>query len=125
MLPATHWIEKDGSFTNSGRWAQWKEQVLPPEGEARHDHWIMAELFARVRELYQQQGGAFPDPVLDADHALQGSAQARAGRDRPGDQRQGPHHRQAAGESFAALKDDGTTTAGDWIYTGHYPRAAT
>jgi len=29
MLPATHWIEKDGSFTNSGRWAQWKEAVLP------------------------------------------------------------------------------------------------
>src|SRR5439155_868127 len=30
MLPATHWIEKDGSFVNSGRWAQWKDQVLPP-----------------------------------------------------------------------------------------------
>ena len=64
MLPATHWIEKDGSFTNSGRWAQWKEQVLPPEGESRHDHWILAELFQRVRELYQQQGGKYPDPVL-------------------------------------------------------------
>ena len=25
MLPATHWIEKDGSFTNSGRWMQWKD----------------------------------------------------------------------------------------------------
>ena len=60
LLPATHWIEKDGSFTNSGRWAQWKEQVLPPEGDARHDHWIMAELFGRVRALYRQQGGAFP-----------------------------------------------------------------
>src|SRR5437899_7418657 len=35
MLPTTHWIENDGSFTNSGRWAQWKEQVIPPEGEAR------------------------------------------------------------------------------------------
>ena len=64
MLPATHWIEKDGSFTNSGRWAQWKEQVLPPEGEARHDHWILAEVFGRVRELYQQQGGKYPEPVL-------------------------------------------------------------
>src|SRR5215210_1725795 len=30
-LPATHWIEKDGSFTNSGRWLQWKDAVLPPE----------------------------------------------------------------------------------------------
>src|SRR5258708_15760526 len=25
--------------------------------------------------------------------------------------------------SFANLKDDGTTTAGDWIYTGSYPDA--
>ncbi len=40
MLPTTHWIEKDGSFTNSGRWAQWKDQVIPPHGQARHDHWI-------------------------------------------------------------------------------------
>src|SRR2546423_4027357 len=65
MLPATHWIEKDGSFTNSGRWAQWKEQILPPQGEARHDHWILAEVFQRIRELYRQQGGKFPAPVLD------------------------------------------------------------
>src|SRR6266496_756633 len=36
LRPTTHWIEKDGSFTNSGRWAQWKDQVLPPEGDARH-----------------------------------------------------------------------------------------
>src|SRR5256885_723594 len=34
MLPTTHWIEKDGSFVNSGRWSQWKDQVLPPEGQA-------------------------------------------------------------------------------------------
>ena len=65
MLPATHWIEKDGSFTNSGRWAQWKDQVLPPEGEARHDHWIMAELFQRVRDLYRRQGGKYPAPLLE------------------------------------------------------------
>ena len=26
-------------------------------------------------------------------------------------------------DSFAKLKDDGTTTAGDWIYTGSYPEA--
>src|SRR5438046_217822 len=26
-------------------------------------------------------------------------------------------------DSFAKLKDDGTTTAGDWIYTGSYPES--
>src|SRR3954469_22162907 len=65
VLPASHWIEKEGSFTNSGRWLQWKDQVLPPEGESRHDHWVLADLFLRVRELYRREGGAFPDPVMD------------------------------------------------------------
>jgi len=120
MLPATHWIEKDGSFTNSGRWVQWKEQVLPPDGEARHDHWIMAEVFGRVRDLYRQQNGAYPAPVLELvmpyrdprKPELDEIAQEINGRDLTTGQRLA---------SFAALKDDGTTTAGDWIYTGHYP----
>jgi formate dehydrogenase major subunit len=122
MLPATHWIEKDGSFTNSGRWAQWKEQVLPPEGKARHDHWILAELFQRVRNLYRQQGGKFPAPVLALTQPykdplkpdLDEIAQEINGRDLVSGKRL---------ETFADLKDDGTTTAGDWIYTGHYPES--
>jgi formate dehydrogenase major subunit len=120
MLPATHWIEKDGSFTNSGRWAQWKEQVLPPEGEARHDHWILADLFQRVRNLYRQQGGKFPAPVMELTFPykdpvkpdLDEIAQEINGKDLATGKRL---------ETFADLKDDGTTTAGDWIYTGHYP----
>jgi formate dehydrogenase major subunit len=120
MLPATHWIEKDGSFTNSGRWVQWKEQVLPPEGESRHDHWILAALFQRVRNLYRQQGGKFPAPVLQLTlpyrdplkPELDEIAQEINGRDLSTGTRLA---------TFAKLKDDGTTTAGDWIYTGHYP----
>src|SRR5207237_3545449 len=64
LLPATHWIEKDGSFVNSGRWSQWKEQVLQPRGNSRHDHWMMADLFNRVKKLYQDGGCKFPDPIL-------------------------------------------------------------
>jgi formate dehydrogenase major subunit len=120
MLPTTHWIEKDGSFTNSGRWAQWKEQVIPPEGKARHDHWIMADLFDRVRKLYKSQGGKFQDPVLaltlpykdPVKPELDEIAQEINGRDLNTGKRL---------TSFALLKDDGSTTAGDWIYTGSYP----
>lgn len=122
MLPATHWIEKDGSFTNSGRWAQWKEQVLPPEGEARHDHWILAEVFDRVKQLYKEQGGKYPDPLLQLQMPykdvrrpeLDEIAKEINGKDLTTGLRLA---------SFALLKDDGTTTAGDWIYTGHYPES--
>ena len=120
MLPTTHWIEKDGSFVNSGRWSQWKEQVLPPQGNARHDHWILADLFQRVKTLYQQQGGKFPDPIMALTFRYQDPtkpqldelAQEINGFDLTTGKRM---------SSFANLKDDGTTTAGDWIYTGSYP----
>lgn len=122
MLPTTHWIEKDGSFTNSGRWAQWKEQVIPPEGEARHDHWIFMELFDRVKTLYRQGGGKFPEPIMAmtlpyADPKkpiLDEVLREINGKDL------------ATGKqmaSFGLLKADGTTTAGNWIYTGCYTEA--
>ena len=122
MLPATHWIEKDGSFTNSGRWSQWKDQVLPPEGDARHDHWILAEIFQRVKKLYQQQGGKFPDPVLAVTlpykdplkPELDELTQEMNGFDLATGKRL---------DSFAKLTDDGTTNSGNWIYTGAYPEA--
>jgi formate dehydrogenase major subunit len=122
MLPSTHWIEKDGSFTNSGRWVQWKDQVVPPSGQARHDHWILAELVQRLRTLYRSEGGAFPAPLFDMTMAykdpvkpeLDEIAQEVNGRDLTTGKRLA---------SFALLKDDGTTTAGDWIYTGSYPES--
>ena len=122
MIPTTHWIEKDGSFVNSGRWSQWKDQVLPPQGEARHDHWILAELFQRVKQLYRDKGGKFAAPIMaltlnykdPTKPELDELAQEVNGFDLTTKQRL---------DSFAKLKDDGTTTAGDWIYTGSYPES--
>jgi len=122
MIPTTHWIEKDGSFVNSGRWSQWKDQVLPPQGESRHDHWILAELFQRVKQLYREKGGKFAPPIMaltlnykdPTKPELDELAQEVNGFDLTTRQRL---------DSFAKLKDDGTTTAGDWIYTGSYPES--
>jgi len=119
MLPTTHWIEKDGSFTNSGRWAQWKDQVVPPHGQAQHDHWILADIFSRVKTLYTQQGGKFPDPIMalttDYKDPLKPELDEIAKEINGKDLGTGKQM-----TSFALLKDDGTTTAGDWIYTGSY-----
>jgi len=121
MIPTTHWIEKDGSFVNSGRWMQWKEAAIPPEG-ARHDHWILAEVFQRLKKLYTQQGGKFPAPIMAMTTSykdplkpeLDEIAQEINGFDLATGKRMA---------TFGALKDDGTTTAGNWIYTGSYPEA--
>ncbi len=121
-LPATHWIEKDGSFTNSGRWLQWKDQVLPPEGEARHDHWILADLFLRVRALYERDGGKFPDPI--AQLTMDYRDPAKPEMDEIAQEVNGFEIKSGKRvEAFGALMDDGTTSAGNWIYTGSYPEA--
>src|SRR5579864_8953209 len=120
MIPTTHWIEKDGSFVNSGRWSQWKDQVVPPQGNARHDHWILADVFQRLKKLYQAQGGKFPDPILhltfDYQDPLKPQLDEIAKEINGKDLTTGKQM-----TSFANLKDDGTTTAGDWIYAGSYP----
>ncbi|MEV0172165.1 formate dehydrogenase-N subunit alpha [Streptomyces sp. NPDC050803] len=122
MLPCTHWIEKDGSFTNSGRWVQWKDQVLPPEGEARHDHWILADLFLRVRELYETQGGRYPDPVRELTMPYRDPRRPQL--DEIAREINGSSLTTGRRlDTFAALTDDGSTAAGDWIYTGHYPES--
>ena len=120
MVPTTHWIEKDGSFVNSGRWMQWKEAVIPPDGQARHDQWVLADVFQRVKKLYQDKGGKFFEPLVamttkykdPAKPELDELAQEINGFDLSTGQRL---------DTFAKLKDDGTTTTGDWIYTGSYP----
>jgi len=133
-LPCAGFAEKDGSMTNSARWVTWKYAAVPPPGQARLDQDIVAQIFLRVRDLYKKEGGKFPDPILNATWAyadaahpslsqvameLNGKALAdltdpktgqviKAGQQLPG---------------FAWLKDDGTTTCGNWIYSGMWTEA--
>src|SRR5262245_11046464 len=64
-LPGAGFAEKDGTFVNSARWLQWKYVAVPPPGEAKLDQEILARIFLKVRELYQNEGGKFPDPILN------------------------------------------------------------
>src|ERR1700733_5172296 len=133
-LPCAGFAEKDGSMTNSARWVTWKYAAVPPPGDARLDQDIVAQIFLRVRDLYTKEGGKFPDPILNTSWAyadawhpslsqvameLNGKALAdltdpvtkqviKAGQQLPG---------------FAWLKDDGTTSCGNWIYSGMWTEA--
>ena len=121
-LPSSHWIERDGSFTNSGRWAQWKEKAIDPPLGVRADTWILSELFWRVKELYQAEGGAWNDAIqhLTWDYlnprepTMVELAKEINGYDRTSGRLL---------SSFGELADDGSTTSGNWIYTGSFTEA--
>jgi formate dehydrogenase major subunit len=66
-LPTTCFAEETGSLVNSGRWLQWHWTGGTPPGEAKHDTWIMAQIFLRLRALYEKEGGALPEPILKLD----------------------------------------------------------
>ena len=88
-LPGAGFAEKDGTFVNSARWLQWKNAALPPPGDCRLDQDILAQIFLKIRELYQKEGGKFPDPILKASWTLHASGASLAGGGGEGDQRQG------------------------------------
>lgn len=122
FLPSTHWIERAGSFTNSGRWIQWKEAAVPPHPGVRSDAWILAGLVHRLKERYAREGGAFPEPILHLQmnyaNPLEPS-EVEILKEING-------YDLATGKllnSFAEMKADGTTTGGNWIYTGVFTEA--
>ena len=63
LLPAANFAEKDGSFVNSARWIQWKWKAVDPPGDAKPDQEIVGRIFLKVRELYEREGGTFPEPI--------------------------------------------------------------
>src|SRR5207253_7204934 len=133
-LACAGFAEKDGSMTNSSRWLQWKNIALPPPGQARLDQDIVAQIFLKVRELYKAEGGKFPDPIMDltwaysdpehpplADIAKEINGKALADITDPKTQQVIKAGQQLPG--FAWLKDDGTTSCGNWIYSGSWTEA--
>jgi formate dehydrogenase major subunit len=135
-LPSTCFAEEDGSLTNSGRWLQWHWKGAEPPGEAKGDPEIIAGIFNRMRAMYAKDGGAYPDPVLNLTWSYRNP-------DSPGpdelameyngkavvdltDPKDATKVVMPAGQqlpSFAALRDDGTTACGCWIYSGAWTQA--
>ena len=135
-LPGAGFAEKDGTFVNSARWLQWKYVALPPPGQAKVDQEILARIFLKVRELYQSQGGKFPDPILNLSWSyvipenpsfteLAKEINGRALADLT-DEQLAPWQTIKAGQQlpgFAWLRDDGTTACGNWLYSGSWTEA--
>ena len=121
LLPACCAHEKEGSVTNSGRWIQWRYQAIEPLGNSQSDLWIVDRLFNEVRDLYKAEGGAFPDPILKMNWDYGGSYQKKPDIRKVSFEINGYDVATGKGlTTFGALKDDGSTAAGCWIYAGFF-----
>jgi formate dehydrogenase-N alpha subunit len=133
LLPACSSVEKEGSVVNSGRWSQWRYAAINPIGESKSDLAIINDLCKAVKQEYST-GGKFPDPIRD----LQWNY--------PENEHHEPDPHAVAKEingyflkdvtmkgktfkagtlvpSFAYLKDDGSTSSGNWLYCASYTEA--
>ena len=133
-VPGAGFAEKDGTFVNSARWLQWKNVALPPPGQAKLDQEILARIFLKVRELYQKEGGKFPDPILNVawnytdpnNPSLSEVAKEINGRAISDVTDPKLNQTIKAGQQlpgFAWLRDDGSTLSGNWLYCGSWTEA--
>jgi formate dehydrogenase major subunit len=118
LLPAKNSWEKEGSVTNSSRWMQWRYKAADGPGEAEDDLWMLDQLAKKLIKLYAEEGGPSAGSISKLDWNY-------------GDDH--PDVREVAKEingydlttgklaaSFSALKADGTTTSGNWLYCNSY-----
>jgi len=136
LLPAATFAEKDGTFTNSARWMQWKWKALDPPGQAKGDPEIISRIFLAVRELYRKEGGALPEQILNVAWSYsnqiapdQGevlkeiNGKALADIKDPKDPTKTIRTAGQQLENFGQLQDDGSTMCGNWLHLGVYTEA--
>jgi formate dehydrogenase major subunit len=136
QLPSTCFAEDTGSLTNSGRQLHWHWAGGTPPGEAKGDTWIMAQIFLRLKALYEKEGGPVPEPMLKLDWRYKnpGSPEPEElARELngyvvedvpdPNDSTKLLLQKGKQVVAFGALRDDGKTACGCWIYSGCFNEA--
>ena len=140
LLPAAASTEKEGCFTNTQRLLQFRDKAIDPPGDARSDLWFIYHLGKRLKELYAESTRPEDRPLqaLLWNYEHPEAQQQWRIKDEPDDllilkeingyyvkdeQQQEPYDLHSAPHiaSFPALKADGNTACGSWIYSGVYP----
>ncbi|RDU37421.1 formate dehydrogenase-N subunit alpha [Neobacillus piezotolerans] len=120
LLPASASFEKEGSVSNSSRWMQYRWKAIDSRGEAKADLEIIHEFATRIKALYKNENSPIARPINalywnfgegshpDIDLVCKeiNGYDLTTGKLLPG---------------FGKLMDDGTTSSGNWIYSGFYP----
>jgi formate dehydrogenase major subunit len=123
FFPAAAHTEKSGTFTQTQRMLQWRDQAVKPRGDQRSELWFCYHLGRRLKQKLAGSADPRDRPLLDLawDYATE-----------PGD----PDEPSAADVlrhingidlrtgravgGYTELKADGSTACGCWIYSGVY-----
>ena len=122
LMPAASHVEKEGTFTNTQRLLQWRDKALEPPGDARSELWFMHHLAKRVFAHYAGSDRERDWPILNLtwdypEHGEVGEPDVEAVC------REINGYDVATGDplpAFTALKSDGSTACGCWIYCGYF-----
>ena len=120
FMPAAAHTEKDGTFTNTQRLLQWRHKAVEAPGDARSELWFYYHLGRIIRAKLAGSADERDRPLLDLawDYPTTGATDDPSAdavlREINGS---GPDGLLSA---YTELKDDGSTAAGCWIYTGVY-----
>jgi len=115
LLPASYFMEKEGTISGSGRLVQWRYKAVNPPGQAREDIEILDAVFKKVRDLYKGS-------TEEKDQLLQKAVWAYDGKSKAEEvlkEISGKFTK--TGEFVAKIPDlqaDGSTACGSWIYAG-------
>lgn len=130
-LPTTCFAEEEGSISNSGRWAQWHWKSCDQPGEALPDADILSMLREELHYLYKKEGGRGIEQLeamtwnYNQKHSPSSEELAKEMNgyaledlyDKDGNLM---YKKGQLLNAFAHLRDDGTTSAGNWLYTGQW-----
>ncbi len=123
LMPAAGHAEKDGTFTNTQRLLQWREKAVDPPGDSRSENGFIFHLGRLLKERGRKDPRARNAGLnaLTWDYPTEG------------------RHEEPVAETilqeingytvtdrklvprFTALKSDGSTACGCWIYSGVFP----
>lgn len=130
-LPTTCFAEENGSIANSGRWLQWHWKGPDAPEYARTDNQILSALRAELLKLYAEEGGKgieqlhatawdYLDPLEPTAEELAKENNGYALADIKDAKGNILVHKGQLLPSFGLLRDDGSTSAGNWIYAGQW-----
>ncbi|HEY0615456.1 MAG TPA: molybdopterin-dependent oxidoreductase [Candidatus Elarobacter sp.] len=127
FMPAAAIAEKAGTLTNTMRLVQFHEKAVDSPGDARSDLSLAYNLGKRLKALYADSQLATDRPILDMTWNYDSDDAHERARGEPDVEkimREINGYVVETGEqvkTFVDLKDDGSTAAGAWIYTGYFP----